>query len=258
MTRPHLRWDNCYNIRDLGGHATADGGQTRWRAIVRADNLGRLTPGGRAALLDYGVRTIVDLRRAGELAIAPSPFATLTEPASTLTYLNLPLGVGASDEGRAAVLAVARGDRPSLQELFCVVLDNYWRGIASVMGAIATAPQGAVLFHCQIGKDRTGLIAALLLALAGVPYEAIADEYALSGRCLQPYVEERLSQVPNLEKRERLARLYMAAPETMLGILGYLDRRHGGVESYLLAAGVAADHLERIRERIVIAETLNE
>jgi protein tyrosine/serine phosphatase len=245
-----LRWDNCYNVRDLGGYATADGGQTRWRAIVRADNLGRLTPGGRAALLDYGVRTIVDLRRADELTIDPSPFTLAGEHPNPPAYWNLPLGAGASDEQRAAVRAMTTGDRASLQQLFCAVLDNYWRGIASVMAAIATAPEGAVLLHCHAGKDRTGVVAALLLALAGVPHEAIADEYALSARSLEPYVDKRLHQEPDPEKRARMAQWLTAVPETMLGILDHLDRRHGGVETYLLAAGVTADHLERIRGRI--------
>ena len=59
----HLRWESCYNARDLGGYATADGGYTRWGAFVRADNLSRLTSADQAALIEYGVRTVIDLRR---------------------------------------------------------------------------------------------------------------------------------------------------------------------------------------------------
>ena len=67
----HLRWDSCLNVRDLGGYPTADAGETRWRAIVRADTLGRLTPVGSDALLAYGVRTVIDLRHAAERARDP-------------------------------------------------------------------------------------------------------------------------------------------------------------------------------------------
>jgi protein-tyrosine phosphatase len=70
-----LSWDACFNVRDLGGHPIVDGGQTRWRAVVRADTLCRLSETGRAALVDYGVRTVIDLRSARELEAVPHPFA---------------------------------------------------------------------------------------------------------------------------------------------------------------------------------------
>lgn len=118
------------------------------------------------------------------------------------------------------------------------------------MAAIALAPQGAVLFHCHAGKDRTGMIAALLLALAGVPNSTIAEDYAFSQVCLQPIFDHRLSQEPDLAKRERMAQMMSAAPETMLSALAYLDARHGGAERYLRAAGVGEAELERLRRRI--------
>src|SRR5215217_5485841 len=105
-----LRWEACYNARDLGGYATADGGQTRWGAFVRADNLSRLTPSGRAALLNYGVRTVIDLRRAAELQINPNPFAEPAAKAPLPMYLNLPLGLGADSAGVAAVAAAGAGE----------------------------------------------------------------------------------------------------------------------------------------------------
>jgi protein-tyrosine phosphatase len=251
QTRRHLSWDACYNMRDLGGYATADGSRTRWGTFVRADNLCRLISSGRAALLDYGVRTIIDLRRAAELEIDPSPFASPLQGAKGPAYLNLPLGLGADSAGVAAVSAAGTGEDASMLALFREVLDHYWRGIAGVMTAIATSPDGAVLFHCHAGKDRTGLIAALLLALAGVPAQTIAEDYALSQVCLQPIFDERLSQEPDPAKRERMARMISAAPETMLGILAHLDARHGGAERYLLAAGTAAADVKRLRKRLV-------
>src|SRR5205823_6923920 len=87
----HLTWDACYNARDVGGYPTNSGGRTRWRALVRADNLHRLTPEGQAALREYGVRTIIDLRLAGELERHPSPFAAGQGPDDVPRYLSLPL-----------------------------------------------------------------------------------------------------------------------------------------------------------------------
>jgi protein-tyrosine phosphatase len=246
----HLRWNACYNARDLGGYATVDGGHMRWGAFVRADNLSRLTPAGQAALVEYGVRTVIDLRRAYELAIDLNPFATPSDATRAVSYLNLPLGLGADRDGILAVQAAEQGDQPALAAIFCRVLDHYGRGIAGVMNAIATAPPGAVLFHCHAGKDRTGLVAALLLALAGVPNTTIAEDYALSQLCLQPLFDNWLSQEPDPAKREALARMLGAVPETMLDILAYLDERHGGAARYLRAAGVAEADLERVRQRI--------
>src|SRR5215212_887954 len=233
-----LHWDACYNVRDLGGYATAEGGSTCWGAFVRTDNLSRLTPAGQSALIEYGVRTVIDLRRAFELTIDLNPFATPSGATRAVTYLNLPLGLGADREGILAVQAAGEGDDATLSAIFCQVLDHYGRGIAGVMSAIAAAPAGAVLFHCHAGKDRTGMVAALLLALAGVPHATIAEDYALSQLYLQPIFDQRLSQEPDPAKRERMARMMGTVPETMLGVLAYLDERHGGAARYLRAAGV--------------------
>ncbi len=242
-----LSWDGCSNIRDLGGYPTSDGGQTRWRSLVRADTLCHLTADGRAALLDYGVLTVVDLRRSDELRLDPNPFAAPLGQAGIVTYLNLPLGAGASSDERTAVKAASE---TTLEALFCAVLDNYWRGIAAILAAIAGAPEGVVLFHCHAGKDRTGLVAGLLLALAGVPYPTIAEDYALSGVCLQPIYAERLRQEPDPAQRARMAAWMSTAPETMLGILAHLDAKHGGAERYLLTSGVTEADVERIRRRL--------
>ncbi len=97
----------------------------------------------------------------------------------------------------------------------------------------------------------TGLIAALLLALADVPNATIAEDYALSQVYLQPTIfEQRLSQEPDPAKREHLARIMGATPETMLGILAHLEARHGGAERYLRTAGVAEADIDQLRQHI--------
>jgi protein-tyrosine phosphatase len=242
-----LSWDACYNVRDLGGYPTSDGTQTRWRSLVRADTMCRLTADGRTALLDYGVRTVIDLRRSDELRLDPNPFAVPPGQTGAVTYLNLPLGARASIDERAAVKAASE---TTLEGLFCAVLDNYRRGIAAILAAIATAPEGVVLFHCHAGKDRTGIVAALLLALAGVPYPTIAEDYALSAICLQPIYDEQLRQEPDPARRERMATWMATVPETLLAILAHLDAMHGGAEAYLLKSGVTGENLEGIRQRL--------
>jgi protein-tyrosine phosphatase len=245
-----LPWDACYNARDLGGYATADGGRTRWGAFVRADNLSRLTLAGQSALIEYGVRTVIDLRRAAELTIDRNPFVAVSAAPHRPAYHHLPLGLGADRAGIQAVQAAGEGDDASLAATFCRVLDHYGRGIAGIMNVIAASPNGAVLFHCHAGKDRTGLVAALLLALAGVPNTTIVEDYVLSQVCLQPIFERELSQESDPAKRGQIPWWMAATPTTMVGVLAHLDERHGGAARYLRTAGVAEADLERLRRRI--------
>ena len=164
----YLRWDACYNARDLGGLPTRDGARTRRGALIRADSVGRLTERGRAALEAYGVRTIIDLRFGVEVRDDPSPF---TDHATIIAH-NLPLNP--NDVAVTRSLATQRGSAlPYPATVNVAYLATHQPQIAAVMRAIADAPEGGILFHCHAGRDRTGLIAALLLALVGVPAETI-------------------------------------------------------------------------------------
>src|SRR6266508_3687335 len=119
-------------------------------------------------------------------------------------------------------------------------------------GAIDNAPQGGVLFHCAAGKDRTGLISALLLALVDVPDRAVAADYALTAECLRPRDQAWLENGPG-ERADREALLVRYAPtaEVMQQVLDRLRQRYGGVEAYLRQAGVAADDLARLGARLL-------
>ena len=218
-----LAWEGVLNARDLGGYATADGRETRWAAVVRSDSLAALRPAGRRALLDYGVRSMVDLRLPEEVADHPNPFA---EPDSHgIAYAN----VSIFDP------AVPPPDQ-----------------VTTVMAAIANAPEGGVLVHCAAGKDRTGLIAALLLGLVGVAPATIAADYALTAECLRPRDQEWLEHGPgDRAEREEWLRRFAPTAEVMLEVLDRLEDRYGGVEGYLRAAGVAPEDVARLRARLV-------
>jgi protein-tyrosine phosphatase len=110
-----------------------------------------------------------------------------------------------------------------------------------------------VLVHCAAGKDRTGLISALLLGLVGVPTATIAADYALTAELLRSREQAWLAAAPPEERAEREAMLARYAPtaEVMLAVLAGLEERHGGVEGYLLDAGVAPADLERLRDRLL-------
>jgi protein-tyrosine phosphatase len=233
-----LNWAGLINVRDLGGYVTSDGKTTRWKTLVRADNLNFLSEDGRAALRAYGVQTIVDLRYPKEVDVYPSPFAG--EP----HFHHLPL----LDEARRAdedmAFAVSRLDWHKL------VFDARAENVAAVMQAIAHAPEGAVLFHCHAGKDRTGIVAALLLDLAGVPHDVIAEDYSLSNEYLKPRHEEWLSQVPE-DKREWALGLMMCPPDVMKAALDHLQAGYGSTAGYLKSISLSDDEISALRKRVV-------
>lgn len=242
MTHPRrLDWDALLNARDLGGLATSDGRLTRRGALVRSDSLVSLTPRGRDALIAYGVRTVVDLRLPWEVEREPNPFAHPDH--HRVAYHNLSFIDPAS----------APPEEPTtLAEDYLGMLRRFGPQVAKVMTAVAGAGDGGVVVHCAAGKDRTGLIVALLLGVVGVAPEVVADDYGLTADALRTREERWLAEGPgDRADREAALRRGRARPGVMLEVLAGVDDRYGGVEGYLLGAGVAPDTLDRLRSRML-------
>jgi len=108
-----------------------------------------------------------------------------------------------------------------------------------------------VVVHCAGGKDRTGLLAALLLRVAGVSVEEIGSDYALSGPNLAPALERWVAEVTDDGERRRREKLMTTPAEAIVRVLAEVEERYGSVEAYLRAAGVTAGQLDRVRERLV-------
>jgi protein-tyrosine phosphatase len=239
----HLDWEGCYNVRDLGGLPTLDGGDTRWGAVIRSDLLGRLTAKGRGALLDYGVRTIIDLRPSWEAQEAPSAFVEPTAGPDAPIYLNLPLEKYYPHVGALIQKAQTRA------EAYCIVLDHYPDAVAEIMRTIANAPPGSVVIHCHAGKDRTGIVSALLLSLAGVPDETIAADYAVSQTRLRPLYEKRVTE-PSDEEDLGFWSRPTATADVMRVMLAHVEGTYGGVRQYLEQAGLSSAELARLKGRL--------
>jgi protein tyrosine/serine phosphatase len=248
-----LAWDGLFNARDLGGLPAADGGHVRWGALVRSDMLPRLTPDGQAALVDHGIRTVVDVRFPEEVVLDwdAYPFRGEAPSGDAPRYLNVPFNTGRGQDGEEEIRQAYR-TAESREELNRLDIDLNQKGIAAIVTAIATAAEGGVLVHCHAGKDRTGAVVAVLLSLVGVPDEVIADDYALTALSLAPLISEWLDEMSSdPAERARLERLAIPSREAMLETLAHLRRRHGGAEAYLLAGGVTPADLERLRDRLV-------
>lgn len=237
----HLVWPNLLNARDLGGLGSASGQQTAWRQVVRADNLNKLAPPGVTALVAYGVRTVIDLRDPRELAKFPNPLAT--EPPEGVTFLNVPL---ISDAVWEAIK-----DPAGMAEGYVLTARLSHANIASAIAAVSDAPPGGVAIHCHAGKERTGIVAALLLSLAGVPDETVAEDWIASDAFLQPLYEEWLANETDPTIRAKRAEGFVTHAQHILDVLTYVRRNHGGLEEYLLAGGASVDQLDRVRRRLV-------
>jgi len=226
-----LDWPGCYNVRDLGHLPAAAGGRTRWGAVVRSDTLDRLTPAGWSAAAAHGIRTVIDLRTDGEHQVG-----TGFRP-DWLTVVPLPL-----DDPEQARQHEFYGTALYTRS----ILERRPQQCAAVLAALAEARPGGVVVHCVAGRDRTGIIALLLLALAGVSPAAVATDYELSTERLRPLFIRLGEPDEGALSRQRLAREGLTARDVILSTLEGFD-----VEAYLHAAGLGPAELAAVRTRFV-------
>ncbi len=243
--RRELAWEGCLNVRDLGGHRTEDGAETRYGAIVRADSVRQLTDAGWAAAVSYGVTSLVDLRTDAELEADPP--VELPIDVAHVSFFDDDREVFTEVE---AVSTAAPDPATATREVYLVFLERFRANVAAAMSAVARAPDGAVVVHCLGGKDRTGLLTALLLHVAGVGDEEIAADYALSEVRLQPRHDLWLAEAGSEAERERIRRIAATPAESIVGVLHALRERYGSVESYLRAGGLDDADLQRVRARL--------
>jgi hypothetical protein len=262
-----LQWEALRNARDLGGLPLAGGGTTRFGAIVRSDTLRQLTPLGWQSLVDHGVRTILDLRFQVEIdadepldsgpgglsrPLAGGPVRADVRPQLVSTVVVSLLGepdpsLGARfDELSRAQPAAA----DSTRAVYLEMLELFRPRFAAAVMAIADADDGGVLVHCHAGKDRTGLLVALLLEAVGVAATTIAADYALSGANLVASLVGWIEDADDPEEREHRRRVAAAPRRAMLDVLAALRERYGGATRYLLEAGATESHLAVIRGRL--------
>ena len=244
-----LTWDGCLNVRELGGLPTADGGETRAGAIVRADSIHQLSETGWQALVDHGIRTVIDLR--GDHEREDDPPAELPVEVVHVPFMEASEAEWEEIAGEIeAAAAAAPNVASSTRDVYLIFLERFRDNVATAIRAVADAPPGGIVIHCVGGKDRTGLLSAFLLQLAGVPGNAIAADYALSEERLLPRHEAWFAAAESKEELERLQRISQTPAASMAGVFAELERRYGGVEGYLREAGVTEEELERARARL--------
>jgi protein-tyrosine phosphatase len=233
MTDPsrHLALDGTRNVRDVGGYPTAGGRRTRWRTLLRSDELTRLPVATRDALEGLGLRQVIDLRWPEELVVSPNTFAGLAS--GPVRYTSIPL------------LADDPTPHAGLAGMYQHVLDARGTQLADVVRALLADGGLPAVIGCAAGKDRTGVTIALLLDLAGVPRDVIVEDYAVSASYFA-------SPVAHIEPDDwRSGSLVVdSPPEFIESALAHLDERHGGARSLLRSHGISDDEMDRLVERL--------
>ncbi|SVE38448.1 uncharacterized protein METZ01_LOCUS491302, partial [marine metagenome] len=183
----HIELEGAYNIRDIGGYPTENGYHTRWKMFLRSDSMHRLTEQSKADLVAYGIRTVIDLRTTLETQTQTNVFIG----SSQVSYLhhNVIGDEYLPDEDRVITGLPADSIRAS----YTTWLDLRQNAILGVLSSLADPTVRPAVYHCAGGKDRTGVITALLLGIAGVPRHIIAEDYALTAHFL---LQRNLHEAP--------------------------------------------------------------
>ncbi|GAB3448098.1 tyrosine-protein phosphatase [Actinophytocola sediminis] len=252
-----IQLDNAVNVRDLGGLPTDGPCPIRFGRLIRSDNLQDLSPADITRLVDdVGVTTVIDLRSVHEhTAEGPGPLSRVN------TVRHVHLSVVPESDGMTDVAADAlavRRQRDTAQPpadpllaFYLGYLDNRPDSIVEALRSIAGAP-GAALVHCAAGKDRTGVLIALALTVAGVPRAEVIADYLATGERIEailarlrasPTYAEDIDRLPADEHRPRAA--------AMTDLLARLDEDHGGVLGWLAEHGFHAQDVQRLRDKLL-------
>ena len=229
---------HAYNVRELGGFACAGGNVTSWKTFLRADDLTNLDDEDMRLLTQYGVSLIIDLRSDEECCASPNPFANY----DIVGYVNIPLMenviANVSEE-------MQRNPQAFLGSFYVNLLHEAAVPIRKVFDAMSAQQNGAVLFHCAAGKDRTGVIAALLLGLAGVCRADIVANYETT------YTFIRENPTYSGQAQDYAADLLMSKSENIEKMLAHIDEKYNGVCAYLQSerVGLSDESINTIRKR---------
>lgn len=233
-----------FNLRDLGGYRTHDGRNVRWRTLFRADGLHRggvVVPDQLCAL---GWRTVIDLRTSTE--VDGGQFRS-----SGVDVVHLPMLRETWDV--ASVVADTDDPVDFLAARYIEMTEQGATAIAAAFEILGAPTRLPAVFHCSAGKDRTGVLAALVLSSLGIDDEQIADDYHLSAPAMGSLVEWITTHRPEVaEHMARQATAFLSCPREAIGrFLDSLRERHGSVHGYLAAIGVDDGALAAVRDNLL-------
>jgi protein-tyrosine phosphatase len=247
VDRPFVVLENSFNFRDVGDLPTADGRRVRTGMVFRADGLNRLDDADVARLAPIGLRTIVDLRTTPErdgYGVAPEALGATVHHLPVIEVLWPHDG---ADEAHPVDYLVAR-----YLEMTTGVGATAISGVLRLLSQVDPDHCPAV-FHCSAGKDRTGVVAAVLQSVLGVPDDVITEDYHRTAVAMERLVEWVRRMHPDAvdSMADQPAVFLACPPEAMSGFLSGVAERHGSVLDYVRSIGVTDDEIASLRARLV-------
>ncbi len=239
-----LTFAGCVNFRDLGGYPGVGGRTIRWRRLFRADGLTRLDEDDCAQLADLGLSTVIDLRTQGEV----EQRGQFPHEIFEVEYHHLPL-----TDVLPPTEDLSRYDEPAfVTSRYEQLFSEGSASLAKAVHVLAEPDALPAVFHCSAGKDRTGILAALVLGFLGVPRQLIVEDYALSAEAMISLLERlKVEYADSVEEVERYAPAVISvSPETMTRFLASLEDQHGSFDDLARSLGVS-DAVTRLRASLL-------
>ncbi len=222
--------ENIENCRDLGGYPSKYG-CTQFGRFIRCGTVDAPTENDIKKLKELNVTTVIDLRGDFEFESRPNSIERLTKNAKHISLYELNV-------------AEAKNIKITIDEVYEYIIDGYKENIYNALKAIADAPDGAVLYHCFLGKDRTGILTMLLLTVAGVSEDDIVADYQLTYTYLESYMHTHAETLWDTEPE-----MHYSLPRTMRSLLAYIKKKYGSVEDYIRQIGINDEDAKKIRKR---------
>ena len=249
--------EGAVNVRDVGGLPTEDGGETRYGRLLRSENLQELSPADVSKLVaEIGVTTVVDLRTTGEVELeGPGPLDAVPDVRHAYHPVLPELGSRTDAVAEALLLKKREADLSRFpDDLMCGhylgYLEDRPEEVTGALRSIATS-EGAAIVHCAAGKDRTGVIVALALTVAGVEPEAIVADYMATEERMEAIIERLArSRTYASDVTSRPVQAHTPRPETMKSFLEQVHVRYGGLPRWLAGNGFGDDELSRLRGKL--------
>ncbi len=229
------------NFRDLGGYAAEEGQRTRWRRLFRADGLGELTEGDLSVLRALGIRTVIDLRSGSELE--RGRFDVDAHPVAFHHFPFIEELPDAEEFDRQPGL---------LGSQYQEILRDAGPQIMAALEVLAAPDALPAVFHCTAGKDRTGVLSALVLTVLGVDEPTVVADYALSGEAMLRLRAKLILKYPEgRETIENIDEVFSAEPTQMEQLLDHLRDEYGSAEEYLAQVGARSDLVEALQAALL-------
>jgi protein-tyrosine phosphatase len=214
------------NIRDIGGYPADGGGITRWKTFLRAEGLECVTENDAAFLYEYGIRTVIDLRLCSEFEKNDTEYLYKVFSLNKITLINMPF-INNYDHSKHFYIHIIENSKSNIRQVFEYIGERL--------------EYGGIIYNCFAGKDRTGVLSALLLLLCGVSEPDVIADYMVSSVYLRSLAEKI-----GLSNND-----ISSSSEYMEEFLIYFNKKYKSAEQYLLSIGVSPEIIANIKEKFI-------